>query len=243
MTNHYDEMRVSPDPAQAEELRQRLHARMANISTDDPRRRSALELDSDGDPDEWIVPMNELSAPDTSTTNQRTRRRVWVAAAAILVVAIAAAGIAIRRDDPSPVGTTAPTSTTPTSAGSSNKRCPLTAEEVSTVIGHTVTRETLTAPYDSCQFGRGFPKVRFAYQSASACTHESLRAAGYLVPPDDVGGAAPVDGFGVDAYARRVSLGHIFIVCDGDQPFELLVDGVQGDVPVAIALATLVRNG
>ncbi len=35
MTDHYDEMRVSPDPLLAEELRQRLHARMASASVDD----------------------------------------------------------------------------------------------------------------------------------------------------------------------------------------------------------------
>ena len=29
MTDHYDEMRVPPDPVLAEELRQRLHAHMA----------------------------------------------------------------------------------------------------------------------------------------------------------------------------------------------------------------------
>ncbi|MGH8979109.1 MAG: hypothetical protein ACRDV7_13610 [Acidimicrobiia bacterium] len=85
---------------------------MANISTDDHRGRSVLELDSGGHPDEWIVPTNELSPPDASTTNQRTHgRRVLVAAAAIVVV-IAAAGIAIRIEDQSRVATTAPTLTT-----------------------------------------------------------------------------------------------------------------------------------
>ena len=32
MTDHYDEMRVPPDPSLAEALRQRLHARMASVS-------------------------------------------------------------------------------------------------------------------------------------------------------------------------------------------------------------------
>ena len=47
MTNHYDEMSVSPDPVQAEELRQRLHARMASVSRDDHHGRSDLHLESD----------------------------------------------------------------------------------------------------------------------------------------------------------------------------------------------------
>jgi hypothetical protein len=85
---------------------------MANISTDDHRGRSALELDSGGHPDEWIVPTNELSPPDTSTTNQRTHRRRMLVAAAAIVVVIAAAGIAIRIEDRSRVATTAPTLTT-----------------------------------------------------------------------------------------------------------------------------------
>ena len=46
MTDHYDEMRVSPDPSQAEELRQRLHARMASVSRDDHHGRSDLHLDT-----------------------------------------------------------------------------------------------------------------------------------------------------------------------------------------------------
>ena len=37
MTDRYDEMRVAPDPSQAEALRQRLHARLATASRDDPR--------------------------------------------------------------------------------------------------------------------------------------------------------------------------------------------------------------
>ena len=35
MTDHYDAMRVPPDPSLAEALRQRLHAHMASVSRDD----------------------------------------------------------------------------------------------------------------------------------------------------------------------------------------------------------------
>jgi hypothetical protein len=56
-------------------------------------------------------------------------------------------------------------------------------------------------------------------------------------------GAGPVEGFGVDAYVHNASLGFIFMVCDGDRPFELFLDGIDGDdIPMAIALATLARN-
>jgi hypothetical protein len=236
MTNHYDEMKVSPDPSQAEELRQLLHARMASVATDDPRGGSPLDLGSGGHPDEWIVPSHELSPPDTSTTEQRTHRRRALMVAAAVVVAVAAGGIAIRSDDPSgvatiaPTSTTSPTPTTPTTDGApSNDGCPLTAEEVSTAIGVTITSNGF------CVFGDVFPSVVFAYQPASACTRASLRAR--------EGHYSKVDGFGVDAYVNRVSLGHTFIVCDGDEPFELGIDGVDGaDRPIAIALAKLVRD-
>ena len=53
MTDHYDEMRVAPDPSQAEALRQRLHARMASVAADDHHDRSHLRLDADHlDPDD-----------------------------------------------------------------------------------------------------------------------------------------------------------------------------------------------
>jgi len=125
-----------------------------------------------------------------------------------------------------------------------NEVCPLTAEEVSTAIGATVTEQ------GSCQFaptGRSvFNNVSFAYQSASACTEENLRKAGYTEPGTQpgVGADGAVEGFGVDAYAHNLSLGLIVIVCDGDRPFELVLDGVDGDdVSVAMVLATLARNG
>ena len=168
MTNHYDEMSVSPDPVQAEELRQRLRARMASVSRDDRHGRSDLHLESDRvEPDEGGVPMNELSPSDTSTPGNRTHgRRVLVAAAAIVVV-IAAAVIAVRIEDPSRVATTAPTPTT----APPDKGCPFTAEQVSEVIG-----ETVTGPESStdCSFGHGFPSVRFEYVPASTCTHARL---------------------------------------------------------------------
>ena len=240
MTNHYDEMQVAPDPVKAEELRQRLHARMANISTEDQPGRSALELDSDGHPDEWIVPMNELTASDTSTPSNRThRRRVLVAAAAIAAV-IAAGVIAIKIEDPSRVATNAPTptttppNTTPTTTPPDTS-CPFTAEQVSEVIGVTITGPESST---QCRFGNVFPGVSFEYLPASACTQESLR------DPESGENPPAVDGFGVDAYSGTVSLGMWFIVCNGDRPFRLVIDGVQGDdLAFAVALARIVLNG
>jgi hypothetical protein len=234
MTNHDDELSVAPDPVQAEELRQRLHARMASASRDDHHGRSDLHLESDRvEPDQGGVPMNDLSAPDTSTPSNRTHGRRVLVAAAALVVVIAAAVIAVRIEDPSRVATTAPTPTT----APPDKGCPFTAEAVSEVIGKTVT-----GPQSStdCSYGRGFPSVNFAYQPASACTHASLRDASGLEYSD----ADAVDGLGVDAYSTVVSLGVSLLVCNGDQPFVVVVDGVQGDdLAAAVTLAKLVLNG
>ncbi len=130
MTNPYDEMRVTPDPVKTEELRRRLRARMANISVDDDHRRTALELDSADQPDERMMPMIELSPPDTSTDRRAHRRRVMVAAAAI-VVAIAAAGIALSIEDP-PSGVT--TASQPTTSRASTTSAATATTEYAAVV-------------------------------------------------------------------------------------------------------------
>jgi hypothetical protein len=114
MTNHYDEMSVSPDPAQAEELRQRLRVRMASVAREDHPGRSDLHREADRlEPYGGGAPMHELSASDTSTPSDRTRRRRVLVVAAAILVAIAAAAIAIanRIDEPSHVATLAPPTT------------------------------------------------------------------------------------------------------------------------------------
>ena len=99
MTDHYDEMRVPPDPSQAEALRQRLHARMASVSRDDHHGRPLLHLDTDHlDPDE-LDPMKEINVSlNTPTSEARNRRRLLMAAAAVVVV-IGVAGIALANNN------------------------------------------------------------------------------------------------------------------------------------------------
>src|SRR5262245_43961093 len=106
-----------------------------------------------------LVNPDRPSAPHAVSmleTPQRARsgRRLVALAAAAVVVAIAAAGIAIRIEDRSRVATTAPTPT----IAPPDKGCPFTAEEVSEVIGETVTGpESPTL----CCFGDVFPSVGF----------------------------------------------------------------------------------
>ena len=115
MTDHYDEMRVPPDPSLAEELRQRLHARMASVSWDDHEGRSHLHLDAARfEPDQHLVQVKEhyvsIDAPPTSEV--RNRRRLAMAAAAVVaVIGVAAIAINITSsdDDVEPFSTTAPT--------------------------------------------------------------------------------------------------------------------------------------
>jgi hypothetical protein len=180
MTDHYEQMSVAPDPSKAEELRRRLHARMANISTDGDRGRSALELDSNGDPAEWNVPTNELSSPEQSTTDRRThRRRVLMAAAAIAVVA-AAAGIAIRIDDASRVATTSPTPTT--------SRAQATIEQYASVIReHTVPfrdwiEREASCTHVECSFVQ---YVRERYLALRPLLVDFQQALAELPPPPD----------------------------------------------------------
>jgi hypothetical protein len=202
--------------------------------TTDLEGRLREELHEDAQRAQLVNP-DRPPAPDVlsmSETRRRARsgRRLVALAAAAIVVAIAAAGIAIRIENPSRVATTAPT---PTTAPPDDKGCPLTAEDVSEAIGATFT-ETST----DCSFETGagvFPSVDFGYLGASTCTPESLRQEGY---------SDAVDGLGVDAYSMLYSLGVSLIVCNGDQPFGVIVDGIQGDdLTAAVALAKLVLNG
>jgi hypothetical protein len=129
MTEHYDQMSVTPDPAQAEALRQRLHARMASVASDASefethRRIGRARID----PEEQPVPMKEIDVSDNSTTGDNKNGR-WVAMAAAAVVVIALTGIAFAisntSDDDQPLSPAATVAATtvaspPSTAGSAD---------------------------------------------------------------------------------------------------------------------------
>jgi hypothetical protein len=176
---------------------------------------------------------------------RRQSRRIWarwLGGGAIAVAAAAAIAFAfvIRIEDPSRVATTAPTpTTTPSSEG-----CPLTAEEVSTAIGETVTR--VGSP--DCEFGPGghnsvLREASYHDQPASACSQESLRKGGYLDALSAKVGGIRVHGLGVDAYAQRSSLGMTVLVCNGDHPFTVHATADGDGLAAAVRLAKLVLNG
>lgn len=225
MTNHHDEMRVAPDPSRAEELRQRLHARLASVpsaDTDrDDREGDLMMLDTEDRPTGPVAPRHRSPG-----------RWLLVAAAVAMVVVVGTVLVAVGNDDKKPLDTvTAPTTAPP------HQGCPFTAAEVSEVIGQTVTGPESST---DCNFGEGFPSVRFAYLPASTCAQEPLTDPGGLEYSD------AVDGLGVDAYSTPVSLGTSLLVCNGDQPFSVLVDGLQGDtlpLTAAVELAKLVQDG
>ena len=121
MTDHFDEMRVAPDPLLAEALRQRLHARMASVALDHHEVRSHLQLDA-----ARLVPEQDLVPVEgdrrirrlTDQGNQSPSPRV---AAAVVVAVLGAVAIVINLansedDGPSPVVATVvlPTASTPT---------------------------------------------------------------------------------------------------------------------------------
>jgi hypothetical protein len=120
MTDRYDEMRVAPDPSQAEALRQRLHARLASGSRDDRKDQSHHHSGGRLDSPPNLGPLKEIDVSDDSPTNEgRNGRRLALAAAAVVAV-IGVTGIAVALgtssgDDetPSPAAATsgAPTTT------------------------------------------------------------------------------------------------------------------------------------
>jgi hypothetical protein len=118
MTDHYDEMRVSPEPSQAAELRIRLHERLASVSGDH-QARSDLQADTAHLEPAQLVPSREIDVSLDADTNETTNRRRMVMAAAAVIVVIGVTGIAFALtspnadDDPTPsptaVATGAPT--------------------------------------------------------------------------------------------------------------------------------------
>ena len=120
MTDRYDELRVSPDPSRAEELRQRLHAELERSSLDDAiasRRRLTIASPVGG---AEFEPMEEMHMSDHEhMTRWRTPA---VAAAAIVVLGVGAIAFAVSNtnaDDPdgvpqAPTPTAAPTPPAPT---------------------------------------------------------------------------------------------------------------------------------
>ena len=128
MTDRYDELRVSPDPSRAEELRQRLHAELERSSLDDAiasRRRLTIASPVGG---AEFEPMEEMHMSDHE---HKTR---WgtpaVAAAAIVVLGVGAIAFAVSNtnaDDPdgvpqAPAPTAAPTTPAPTTTTSHSTR-------------------------------------------------------------------------------------------------------------------------
>jgi len=193
------------------------------------RAQHARLVNPDAPPAPNVVSLTE------TPTRRRSRRRLVALAAAITVIAATAVVTAISTGKPSHVSTTAPAPTT----APHERGCPFTADQVSHAIG-----ERVTGPNSStdCYFGsstRGDnTSVRFTYLPAFACTPKSFRD-----PDWDFRGWQPVAGLGVHAYQERYSLGRKLIVCNGDQPFGVVVDWIHDDALVAaVALAKIYLN-
>jgi hypothetical protein len=110
MTNHHDELRVAPDPARAEELRQRLHARLASGSPAEPlvptERAVASIPSADTDPDDREGDLIMLETEDRPIGHEPPRpgRRspsswLLVAAAVAVLAVVGAVLVAAAGDD------------------------------------------------------------------------------------------------------------------------------------------------
>ena len=117
MNERYEDVRVAPDPARAEELRRRLHVQMTGSA---PSR--VVEID-----EEVIVSQNPI--------RHRSRKSIYLAAAAVVVIAGGVVGIALATadSDDSPDNApilTAPTITTPESTSSPATNAPVVTTTV-----------------------------------------------------------------------------------------------------------------
>lgn len=229
--------RAAPDPEFADRLERVLLQRLtAGPDAMDAGREgvpSDQQFRPDADPDHRrdIVMLDTEDRPTGPIGPRHGSPGRWLlVAAAVAVVAVVGAVLTAGGDDDEPLDTvTAPTTAPPDTA------CPLTADQVSEVIG-----ETITGPESStrCYFGQYFPSVSFDYLPGSACTPEGRGEA------DGDPYVDAVDGLGLDAYAKRVSVGVSLLVCDGDRPFSVVADGVEGDpLTAAVELARLVLDG
>jgi hypothetical protein len=109
MTNHHDQMRVAPDPSRAEELRQRLHARLAG----GPPATTTPFADTDHDRQGDLIMLETEDRPTRHEPPNPTRRspgRWLLAAAVVAIVAVAGAAlIAAGGDDETEVPAGPPT--------------------------------------------------------------------------------------------------------------------------------------
>ena len=111
--------------------------------------------------------------------------------------------------------------------------CPLTAEQVSEVLGAPVEEAACTffPPADAASAA---PNANIIRQVAFACEEEARAEVGY---------EEPLDGFDVDAYVKRETVyGDQILVCV-DPPLEIWVDMLEdheGAVAAAEELARLV---
>jgi hypothetical protein len=206
MTDHYDEMRVSPDPSQAEALRQRLHARLASVFQDDREGQSHPHPGARLDPRPDLAPMKEIYVSYDSPPNEgRDRRRLAMAAAAVVaVIGVTGIAFAVGRssgddDPPAPADeptvapiTVAPTTETGTFVGSEGD------------VSYTFT---MPAGWDNIGWGAIKGDPIFGFATAEVGNIYADPCQWVLVPPfgptvDDLVSAwANVPGF--DATATR----------------------------------------
>lgn len=122
------------------------------------------------------------------------------------------------------------------SAPAAVNRCPLTAEQVSAAVGAKVT-----GPNSACMFAPGDdltlrPNVTFVRQITFACNGTMPAEAGYK---------EQVPGLGAVVHIADLGDGVHLLVCQGQTPFELVVDAASPELRrnAAIALARQVLAG
>ncbi|MFN2420350.1 MAG: hypothetical protein ABR527_03070 [Gemmatimonadota bacterium] len=113
-------------------------------------------------------------------------------------------------------------------------RCPLSAEQVSEVLGQDMTVDEASCSFYPADESAILPNASFNVQLSLACSEDGLSGMDY---------EQPVGGIGDAAYVQRGRAdGTWLLVCAGDSPFELRVDSGSGDDASQAAAEELARR-
>ena len=159
--------------------------------------------------------------------------RPWARALAVIAVAASAAcGGSDSSSNAQGAAGGGATSARAPAAKTAPNRCPLTAEQVTAVVGSPVKPPDSSCGFFPADENKILPHVLFVNQLNFACNGTM---------PAEIGFKEKVDGLGVTAYVADQADGTHLLVCRENAPFDLSVD-LADDAKARAAAMTLARQ-